>query len=451
MGGFPVTEEVTKLWGETLAAVSHLVPRPSYETWLRGTSPVQLEGEVLVLGVDSPAARQMMEKSYIGLIQEKAQEVFQRPLSIRLVSHDATAPAASTAPASSRPRAQGQETFSRGTTVNPRYTFEGFVIGGSNRFAHAASYAVAETPAKAYNPLFLYGGVGLGKTHLMNAIGNQIALGHPKLRVVYVSAESFTNDLINSIRDDKMAAFRNRFRNIDVLLIDDIQFLSGKERTQEEFFHTFEALHGASKQLVISSDRLPKDIPTLEERLRSRFEWGLIADMQPPDFDTRVAILRKKAQSDQLDVPSDVLSFIASKIDSNIRELEGALIRLVAFLSLHDEPCTVAMADRVLRSILPKPKLLTVRLIQEEVARRYRVPLADLTGTSRSRSVSLPRQVAMYLCRSLTDTSLPRLGEAFGGRDHSTIMHGCARVKDQMAADPSFRAAVESLGDSLRP
>ncbi len=444
-----MTEEVTKLWGETLAAVSHLVPRPSYETWLRGTSPVQLEGGVLVLGVESPAARQMMEKRYLGLIQEKAQEVFQRPLSIRLVSGDAKAPLAATTSAS-RPRTAGADTLTRGATINPRYTFEGFVIGGSNRFAHAASYAVAESPAKAYNPLFLYGGVGLGKTHLMHAIGNQIAAQYPKLRVVYVSAESFTNDMINSIRDDKMAAFRNRFRGIDVLLIDDIQFLSGKERTQEEFFHTFEALHGAMKQVVISSDRLPKEIPTLEERLRSRFEWGLIADIQPPDFETRVAILRKKAQSDQLDVPDDVLSFIASKIDSNIRELEGALIRLVAFLSLHAEPCTVAMADRVLRSILPKPKLLTVRLIQEEVARRYRVPVTDLTGASRSRSVSLPRQVAMYLCRSLTDTSLPRLGEAFGGRDHSTIMHGCARVKEQMETDPAFRAAVESLGDSLR-
>ena len=441
-----MTDEVTKLWGETLAAVADLVPRPSYETWVRGTSPVQLEGGVLVLGVESAAARQMMEKRYLGLIQEKAEEVFQRPLSIRLVSGDAPPPKTATV-TRPRPAAEGP---SRTGTINPRYTFEGFVIGSSNHFAHAASCAVAESPAKAYNPLFLYGGVGLGKTHLMHAIGNQIASQHPKLRVVYVSAESFTNDMINSIRDDKMAAFRNRFRSIDVLLIDDIQFLSGKERTQEEFFHTFEALHGAMKQVVISSDRLPKEIPTLEERLRSRFEWGLIADIQPPDFETRVAILRKKAQSDQLDVPDEVLSFIASKIDSNIRELEGALIRLVAFLSLHPEPCTLSLADRVLKDILPKAKLLTVRLIQEEVARRYRVPVQDLMGSSRSRSVSVPRQVAMYLSRTLTDTSLPRLGEAFGGRDHSTIMHGCARVRAQLEVDPAFRAAVESIADSLR-
>lgn len=448
-----MTDEVTKLWSETLSAVSRVLPRPSYETWVRPAWAMELDGAVLVLGVPSPAARQMVEERYLSLLEEKASEVFQKPVSIRLVAPDRSAVADQTTGSKPRERATPLKIPERGEkapTLNPRYTFDSFVVGNSNRMAHAASLAVSEMPAKAYNPLFLYGGVGLGKTHLMHAIGNHVLEQQPRQNVLYLSSENFTNEMINSIRDDRMTQFRNRFRTIDVLLIDDIQFLSGKERTQEEFFHTFEALHGAAKQVVISSDRLPREIPTLEERLRSRFEWGLITDVQPPDFETRIAILRKKAQTENLEIPDDVLTFVASKIETNIRELEGALIRLVAFLSLNRAPCTIEMAEAVLQDLIPKPKLLTVRRIQEEVARVYGMTLEDLTAKSRARAVSYPRQIAMYLCRELTAASLPKLGDEFGGRDHTTVLHAYAKITADMAADPSFRELVEDLGRKLR-
>ena len=443
-----MTDEVRKLWNETLSQVSHLVPRPGYEAWVRPAQAVELEGSTLVLGVPSTKAQRMVEERYLDLLEETASAVFKRDLAIHVVT-----PGAAEAALSSQPLPQEQTDTrppSSGTsTLNPRYDFESFVVGNSNRLAHAAALAVCEKPGRAYNPLFIYGGVGLGKTHLMHAIGNEALSLNRKLRVLYVSAESFTNDVINAIRDDKTPELRRRYRPIDLLLIDDIQFISGKERTQEEFFHTFEALHSASRQIVMSSDRLPREIPTLTERLRSRFEWGLITDVQPPDFETRVAILRKKAQKEILDVPDEVLTFIADRIQTNIRELEGALIRLVAYLSLTESPCTMAVAEEVLQDLLPHPKVLSVTVIQQEIARLYGVSVDDLCSASRARNVTLPRQVAMYLARQLTDASLPRIGQAFGNRDHTTVLHSIEKVQAFLASDPSFREVLEDVARKL--
>ena len=322
------------------------------------------------------------------------------------------------------------------TSLNPRYTFDTFVIGNSNRLAHAASVAVAESPAKAYNPLFIYGGVGLGKTHLMHAIGHYVLSQNKKTKVVYVSSETFTNELINSIRDDRNIEFRNKYRNIDILLIDDIQFIAGKERTQEEFFHTFNSLYEANKQIIISSDRPPKEIPTLEDRLRSRFEWGLIADIQPPDLETRIAILKKKAKLENLVVPDEVLIYIAKKILSNIRELEGALIRIVAYSSLTNREINEELAIEALKDIISntKPKFITPDLIKEKVAEFFNIKIEDFTAKKRTKSIVYPRQIAMYLCRELTDLSLPKIGEEFG-RDHTTILHAYDKISSDLEID----------------
>ena len=331
--------------------------------------------------------------------------------------------------------------------LNPKYTFDTFVIGNSNRFAHAASLAVAEAPAQAYNPLFIYGGVGLGKTHLMHAIGHYILNQNPKSKVVYVSSEKFTNELINSIRDDRNDEFRNRYRNVDVLLIDDIQFIAGKERTQEEFFHTFNALHESNKQIILSSDRPPKEIPTLEDRLRSRFEWGLIADIQPPDLETRIAILKKKAKVENLNVENDVMLYIATKIQSNIRELEGALIRIVAYSSLTNKKVTVELAEEALKDIISstQPKEITVDLIKEVVSKNFNIKMEDFSSKKRTRAIAYPRQVAMFLCRDLTDLSLPKIGDEFGGRDHTTVIHACDKISDDIESDPNFKRKMDNV------
>jgi chromosomal replication initiator protein len=337
------------------------------------------------------------------------------------------------------------------SSLNQKYTFDTFVVGNSNRFAHAASLAVAQSPARAYNPFFIYGGVGLGKTHLMHAIGHYILSQKPNYKVVYISSERFTNELINSIKDDKNVEFRNKYRTIDVLLIDDIQFIAGKERTQEEFFHTFNALHEANKQLVISSDRPPKEIPTLEERLRSRFEWGLITDIQPPDFETRIAILLKKASMENLTVPNDVINFIATKIETNIRELEGALIRIVAYSSLTNCPIDINLAEHVLKDILPdqKPKKITISDILQEVGRHFSLKVEDFKAKKRTKDLAFARQVAMYLCSELTDLSLPKIGEEFGGRDHTTVIHARDKIAQDMAKDPQLSMLIDSLKKKL--
>ena len=337
------------------------------------------------------------------------------------------------------------------TNLNPKYTFDSFVIGNSNRFAHAASLAVAESPAKAYNPLFIYGGVGLGKTHLMHAIGHYVLQNNPSAKVVYVSSEKFTNELINAIKDDKNEEFRNKYRNVDILLIDDIQFIAGKERTQEEFFHTFNALHDANKQIILSSDRPPKEIPTLEDRLRSRFEWGLIADIQVPDFETRMAILKKKADVEKLNVANEVMVYIATKIKSNIRELEGALIRIVAYSSLTNREITVDLASEALKDIISKKqsKHITIEIIQDVVASYFNLRVEDLKSQRRTRNVSYPRQMAMYLSRKLTDMSLPKIGEEFGGRDHTTVIHAYEKISDNLNRDESLQHTIEDLTKKL--
>jgi chromosomal replication initiator protein len=336
--------------------------------------------------------------------------------------------------------------------LNPRYIFETFVIGASNRFAHAAAVAVAEAPAKAYNPLFIYGESGLGKTHLLHAIGAYAKELYGGVRVRYVSSEEFTNDFINSIRDDKASVFQRRYRDLDVLLVDDIQFLENKERTQEEFFHTFNTLYNANKQIVISSDRPPKQLTTLEDRLRSRFEWGLITDIQPPELETRIAILRKKAAQDKLNAPDDVLEYIASKISSNIRELEGALIRVTAFASLNRQPVDIGLAEIVLKDLIPDqagPEI-TASTIMAQTASYFSLTLDDLCGTSRSRVLVNARQIAMYLCRELTDLSLPKIGQTFGGRDHTTVMHADRKIRQLMAERRSIYNQVTELTNRIK-
>ncbi len=339
-----------------------------------------------------------------------------------------------------------------GSRLNPRYTFESFVIGSSNRFPHAAAVAVAEAPAKAYNPLFVYGQSGLGKTHLLHAIGHYVRSLYSEMRVRYVNSEEFTNDFINSIRDDRAAAFHSRYREVDVLLIDDIQFLQGKVQTQEEFFHTFNALHNANKQVVITSDVPPKQLQGFEDRMRSRFEWGLLTDVQPPDLETRIAILRKKASGDELDVPDDIMEYIASRITTNIRELEGALIRVTAFASLHRQPLTVQLADVVLRDLIPSEERpeITASQIMAETASFFGVTVEDLHGSSRSRVLVNARQIAMYLCRELTDLSLPKIGQQFGGRDHTTVMHAERKIRGLMSERLQVYNQVTELTNRIK-
>jgi len=332
---------------------------------------------------------------------------------------------------------------------NPKYTFNTFVVGASNQFAHAACLAVAESPAKSYNPLFIYGGVGLGKTHLLNSIGNYIA-DRTDLRIAYVTTEQFTNEVINSIRYDRMMELRRRYRNVDMLLIDDIQFLAGKERTQEEFFHTFNSLYEARKQIVLSSDRFPKEMPSMEERLRSRFEWGLIADLQQPDFETRIAILRKKSDEEGIVIHEDVIQLLASNLKNNIRELEGALIRLGAYASLTGQQITVVMAKNILRDLLgSKRKVITAEDIQDAVATRFHIKISDLKSKRRTKTLVYPRQIAMFLCRDLTDASFPEIGRDFGGKDHTTIIHACKQMQKSQETDATLRATLESLKEEI--
>jgi chromosomal replication initiator protein len=429
--------------------------KPSFDTWLRGTRPVAFTEDTLVIGVPNAFALEWIETRYLSLIRTAVKQIVGEGVGVRLVippEAGETAAAVDTLPPLAADSQQPDGSVLP-PSLNPKYTFESFVIGEGNRLAHAGSMAVAENPGRAYNPLFLYGGVGLGKTHLMQAIGHQVSRNQPgKMAILYVTSETFTNGLINAIRDDRTIEFKNRYRNIDILLIDDIQFLAGKERTQEEFFHTFEALHGAGRQVVITSDRPPKDIPTLEERLRSRFEWGLLADIQPPDLETRAAILRKKAQYEALVVPDDVLMHIAGRINTNIRELEGALIRIVALASLENRAITLDLATEALHDILPSraSRPITLAEIQRSVARRYAVTVEDLKADSRVRRLAFPRQVAMYLCREMTSHSLPKIGEEFGGRDHTTVMHACEKIGRERRTEPELAETLRLLVSELQ-
>ncbi|RAL23413.1 chromosomal replication initiator protein DnaA [Thermoflavimicrobium daqui] len=432
-------EHVQELWAKTLKVLQEQVSKPSFETWFKATEATDFQNNTLTVTTPNEFSRDWLESRYANMIRSTLQAMTGTNIKIKFVIPEnankktAEAEVVEIAP----PQSQ----------LNPRYTFDTFVIGSGNRFAHAASLAVAEAPAKAYNPLFIYGGVGLGKTHLMHAIGHYVQDHSLSSRVVYLSSEKFTNEFINAIRDNKADHFRNKYRSVDVLLIDDIQFLAGKEQTQEEFFHTFNALHEENKQIIISSDRPPKEIDNLEDRLRSRFEWGLITDVQPPDLETRIAILRKKAIADNLDVPSEVLAYVANHVDTNIRELEGALIRVVAYSALMNQSISTELAKEALKDIISNsaPRVVGIQHIQQEVCNYYRLRVEDLKSKKRTKTVAFPRQIAMYLCRELTDYSLPKIGEDFGGRDHTTVIHAHEKISRMLKNDPQLQHVMKEL------
>lgn len=444
-----------QIWTEALALIEPEMNDTSFNTWISVIEPQRVvPGENrIVLEVPSSFIKNILSERYHILIKNTIQRVTSRAYDISFQSPE-DAPekvvAEPLAAAEKNEVSSAPPQTSIGN-LNPRYVFETFVVGNSNRFAHAASLAVAEAPAKAYNPLFIYGGVGLGKTHLMHAIGHYILQHNPGMKVFYASSESFTNELINSIRDDRNIEFRNKYRNVDVLLIDDIQFIANKERTQEEFFHTFNALHQYNKQIVISSDRPPKEIPTLEERLRSRFEWGLIGDIQPPDYETRIAILRKKAEMEQIRVPDEVLLYIAKRIQSNIRELEGALNRIVVQCSLNNNEITLEAAGETINDIFStKSRQVTVSFIKEYISGQYNIKLEEIDSAKRTRSIAFPRQIAMYLTRELTDLSLPKIGSEFGNRDHTTVMHAHEKIVTEMRSDDSLKHRIERMMEEIR-
>ncbi len=464
------TAHMAAVWEQVLKSMEREIIKPIFDTWIRSTIPLALTETTLEIGTPSQFIKDWIETRYASTIQNTVQHVLKKPVEIKFVNLDLDSEKTHTEPVSVEKSAPAVEKPLSGSSnapvfadelairrsgpaaedlfsLNPKYTFETFVIGNSNRFAHAASLAVAEVPAKVYNPFFIYGGVGLGKTHLMHAIGHRIKQNHPHMKVLYISSEKFTNELINSIRDGNPESFRQKYRNIDVLLVDDIQFLSKKEHTQEEFFHTFNTLHEANKQIIISSDRPPREIPTLEDRLRSRFEWGLITDIQPPDLETRIAILRKKALIEGFTMPNDVMVFIASRIDNNIRELEGALIRVIAYASLTNQIIDMNLATEALKDIFPnsRPKQITMELIQQIVAVYFKIKQEDLIAKKRTRNVTYPRQIAMYLCRELTETSLPRIGEIFGGRDHTTVIHAHDKISRERNEDAKLNNILKEI------
>ncbi|WP_019157226.1 chromosomal replication initiator protein DnaA [Robertmurraya massiliosenegalensis] len=446
-------ENIADLWNNALSSIEKKISKPSYDTWLKSTTAHSLKKDTLTVTAPNEFARDWLEERYSELISSILFEITGEELDVKFIipqnkqEDDVDLPNPP-----KKIQKDEEQTELPLTMLNPKNTFDTFVIGSGNRFAHAASLAVAEAPAKAYNPLFIYGGVGLGKTHLMHAIGHYVLEHNPSAKVVYLSSEKFTNEFINSIRDNKAAEFRNKYRKVDVLLIDDIQFLAGKESTQEEFFHTFNTLHEENKQIVISSDRPPKEIPTLEDRLRSRFEWGLITDITPPDLETRIAILRKKAKAEGLDIPNEVMLYIANQIDSNIRELEGALIRVVAYSSLINKDINADLAAEALKDIIPssKPKMITILDIQQTVGEYFNVKLEDFKAKKRTKSVAFPRQIAMYLARELTDFSLPKIGEEFGGRDHTTVIHAHEKISNLMQTDVQFQNQMKEINELLK-
>jgi chromosomal replication initiator protein len=432
------------LWDDVLNKVEAKVNRHSFATWFRPTTFVTLQDSSLVVRVPNPQFKDWLTKNYFAIIQEALAELGQAQLNLVFESDPETGPAPETSLAPDRdplPTA----------SLNPKYTFETFVVGASNQFAHAAARAVAEIPSKSYNPLFIYGGVGLGKTHLMHAIGHYIQARNRQLHLTYISSDRFINEMINAIRFDRLPAFRQKYRNADVLLVDDIQFIAGKDRTQEEFFHIFNALHDSQRQIVISSDCPPRQIPTLEERLHSRFEWGLIADIQPPDIETKVAILRKKAEAERVEIPENVALFIASKVRTNIRELEGSLIRLIAYASLTGRDIDLALTQEVLRDLLrTEEKTVTIEMIQKFVADHYNVKLAELKAKNNSKAVAVPRQIAMYLSKTLTGASLPEIGKGFGGKHHSTVIHSVRKIDGLRKRDPDFDRLINSFVQAFR-
>ena len=467
------TKQLQAIWEQILVELSKDISKLSCDSFLKPIVPLSINEQILELGTPNQFVKEFLEDRYVNSIKAATAKVTNNNLQLKIINlqlGDTVEPElVSTVPSISSVNTAEEIVLPTSTAVtattapeikptnsviledsfslNPKYVFETFVTGNSNRFAHAAALAVAEAPAKVYNPFFMYGGVGLGKTHLMHAIGHRILEKNPNLRVLYISSEKFTNELINSIRDGNPESFRQKYRNIDVLLVDDIQFLSTKEHTQEEFFHTFNTLHNANKQIIISSDRPPREIQTLEDRLRSRFEWGLITDIQAPDLETRIAILRKKALLENLTVPNDVMLFIASRIDNNIRELEGALIRVMAYASLTNQVVTNELVSEALKDVFPhgKTKEITLELIQEIVSSYFKIKMEDLLAKKRTRNLAFPRQIAMYLSRELTDTSLPRIGELFGGRDHTTVIHAHDKIARERNEDNKLNNTIKEL------
>ncbi len=435
-----------ELWDEALSVIRTRISRQSFEAWFRPLSLGSVEDHRIHILLPNRFFKEWFEEHYLGLLRSALEDLMFTKVEVALLLPETeAAPNTLAREEPTHPRAS-RRPRDPVAQFNPKYSFDSFVVGSSNQFAHAACLAVAEQLSKAYNPLFIYGGVGLGKTHLLHAIGHLAMQRNPRIKVSYVSSEKFTNDLINAIRFDATVEFRNRYRSLDLLLIDDIQFIAGKERTQEEFFHTFNDLYDSSKQLVISSDSLPREIPTLEERLRSRFEWGLIADIQPPDLETKAAILRKKAQAEGVRLPDEVSLFIAKHAKSNIRELEGSLVRLVAHASFTNREVSLELAQEVLKDLMAEQQRIpTIISIQKAVAEFYGVRVEDLRSRGRNKSIVLPRQVAMYLCREIVKASLPDIGEGFGGKDHSTVIHSCEKVKRKIAGEDSFRKQIHDL------
>ncbi|MGC9158096.1 MAG: chromosomal replication initiator protein DnaA [Terracidiphilus sp.] len=452
-------------WLQILSALEMKVIRQSFETWLKPTRYSHVAGRTLYVRVPSPEFQHLGDR-YSDLIQEAIEQLGLELDEVSFVTAEedpsippqrrdggfgpvpAHAPTAPAAP--QRAPEQARFDWNSAAQLNPRYTFDAFVIGNGNQFARAASLAVAERPSKAYNPLFLYGGVGMGKTHLMQAIGHEVKRRQPVASICYVTGEKFTNELITSIRNDRMTGFRDRFRTVDVLLVDDIQFISQKERTQEEFFHTFNALHESMRQIVIASDRPPKELAEIEDRLRSRFEWGLIADIQPPDLETKVAILQKKAESEQVTLPIDVALFVASNVRTNVRELEGAMTRLIAWCQMNHMEITLSSAQHCLKQFIDlQVRKITIEAIQRAVSEQFGMKIADLKQKNNSRNVVVPRQIAMYLAKQMTEASLPEIGRQFGNKHHTTVMHSIAKIDEQRRVDKDLHRMLNKLQEQL--
>ncbi|MFW5890796.1 MAG: chromosomal replication initiator protein DnaA [bacterium] len=441
------------IWVEVLDIIKEDLNNVSYTTWFKPIKPLKLDGNKVYLQAPEEFLRNMITRRYNNLLQNSFNHILEKEVEVKILipGEDIEEDKNNIQPKKYQPdKKEKKYNHSIKSFLNPKYKFDTFIIGNSNRFAHAASLAVAESPSSAYNPLFLYGGVGLGKTHLMHAIGHYITSNNANAKILYVTSEKFTNDLINSIKDDKNDEFRNKYRKIDVLLVDDIQFIAGKERTQEEFFHTFNTLHSDNKQIIISSDRPPKEIPTLEDRLRSRFEWGLTADVQAPDLETRIAILRKKAEQENYDVQNEVIEYIANNIQSNIRKLEGALIRLYAYSSLTNKSVDLSLAEEALKHLISDDKKeITIEDIKKVIATYFNLTLDEINSKKKPQRISFPRQIGMYLSRKHTEHSLPKIGEGFGGRDHSTVLHAYNKIEEMLESDLDLQKKVDEIESEL--
>jgi chromosomal replication initiator protein len=445
------TTSASTIWEQVLTRIEAKVGRHSFSTWFKPTSLLTDDGSQVVVRVPNLLFTEWLPKHYSVVLAEALNDIGRGEVELVFIADDMVPPPRPAEFVAPRREEPITSSVSAPVGLNPRYTFDTFIVGPSNQFAHAACRAVAEAPSRSYNPLFIYGGVGLGKTHLMHAIGQYVLQHGRGLKLTYISSERFMNEMINAVRYDRILDFRERYRSVDVLLVDDIQFVSGKEGTQNEFFHTFNALHDAQKQIVISSDRPPHEITALEERLRSRFEWGLIADIQPPDVETKVAILKKKAETEAVPLPDGVALYIASRIKSNIRELEGSLIRLIAYASLTGRALSLELAQDVLRNVLEHDeRAITIEQIQKFVADYYQLKLIELKSRNNSKSVAMPRQVAMYLCKQLTHASLPELGRTFGGKHHSTVIHSVKKVEELRKKDRDFNKVIENLLEQFK-